>query len=348
MKALKGFLVVVIFAALAAPSMAQEVVSTVAFTSTRDNLDIAGLNATELYLMDYLDNGQFSEPRRMTDNARGDIFPTLSPDGKGRILFDSSRRRIQGVDPVNVSDLFLMNHDGEEPVFLTRGGSPTWSPAGPNGIASKMIAFHASASGTGRPPKIDPGAATIDSDIFVVNVDDLLELGVLPQNITNDPDAVDDDPDWSPDGQKIAFTSHLVSDSQTDSKTAEIYVINPDGTGRQQLTFNTEEERGPNWSPDGTRIAFMCRRGGPDFEICVMNADGTGQVQLTANTFFEGTPTWSPDGELIVFNRTVTVPLPQLYVMDKNGAGAVPLTMPPGQNLLATSWEVINIGQYKK
>lgn len=357
MKTLNGFLVVVLLAALNAPSMAQEVVSTVAFTSTRDNPTITGLNATELYLMDYLDNGLFSEPRRMTANLRADTFPTLSPDGKGRIVFDSNRRRVAGVDPINVSDLFLMNHDGTGEVFLTRGGSPTWSPVGEHGRASKMIAFHASASGTGRPIKIDPGAATIDSDIFVVNIDDLLELGAQPQNITNDAAAVDDDPDWSPDGLKIAFTSHLVVDDHANSTTAEIYVMNPDGSGRQQLTFNTEEERAPNWSPDGTRILYMCRKGDNDtphnplrprtFEICVMNADGTGQVRLTANTFFEGTPTSSPDGELIIFNRTVTVGLPQLYLMDKNGAGAIPLTAPPGQNLLASGWEVINIGQYK-
>jgi Tol biopolymer transport system component len=42
------------------------------------------------------------------------------------------------------------------------------------------------------------------------------------------------------------------------------------------LPFNAEEERAPSWSPDGTRIAFMCRIGGgaADFEICVMSALG--------------------------------------------------------------------------
>ena len=296
--------------------------------------------------MDYLDNGQFSEPRRLTNNDRGDGFPTLSPDGKGRIVFDSNRLRVPG-EAFNVSDLFLMNHAANEERFLVRGGSPTWSPAGPHGRPSKMIAFHASASGTGRPIKPDPGAATIDSDIFVVNVGELLEEGALPQNITNDPDAVDDDPDWSPDGLKIAFTSHPVDDNHLNSTKAEIYVINVDGTGKQRLTFNTEEERAPAWSPDGTLIAFMCRRNGPDFEICVMNADGTGQIQLTSNTFFEGTPTWSPDGQKIVFNRTVTAPFPQLFVMNANGTGETPLTAPPGANLLASSWEKIEVGQGK-
>jgi TolB protein len=352
MKTLYGFLVVVMLVALAAPSVAQEVVSTIAFTSTRDNPDgipppltaSSQLNAFEVYLMDYLGNGQFSAPRRVTENLRGDAFPTLSPDGRGKIVFDSNRRRAPG-EQFNVSDLFLMNHDGTEETFLTRGGSPTWSPPGPHGIASKRIAFHASASGTGRAIKIDPGAATTDSDIFVVNVDDLLEEGAQPQNITNSPLAIDDDPDWSPDGEKIAFTSHDVNDNANNSTTAEIYVMNVDGTEKQRLTFNTEEERGPNWSPDGTLIAFMCRRGGPDFEICVMNADGTGQTQLTSNSFFDGGPTWSPDGQQIVFNRTVTPPFPQLFVMNANGTGETQLTARPGANLLASSWEKIEVGQ---
>ena len=64
--------------------------------------------------------------------AFADTFPALSPDGRGKIVFDSNRLRAAG-EPVNNSDLFLMNHDGTDQVFLTRGGSPTWAPAGLNG-----------------------------------------------------------------------------------------------------------------------------------------------------------------------------------------------------------------------
>jgi TolB protein len=104
------------------------------------------------------------------------------------------------------------------------------------------------------------------------------------------------------------FTRHPVTDNPNNSVHAEIYVMNADGTGTpERLTFNVEEERAPVWSPDGARIAFMCRRGGNDFEICVMNPDGTEQLQLTNNTpFLDATPTWSSDGNKIFFhsNRT--------------------------------------------
>ena len=303
--------------------------STIAFTSTRDDPAAAiPFNAAEIYLID----ADGTNPRRLTVNADGDGFAALSPDGK-KIVFDSNRLRTE-TEPLNTSDLFVMNGDGTEQRFLTRGSSATWSPD------SKRIAFHASASGTGLPIKQDPGAATFDSDIFVANVDDLLGHVQPPRNLTNSPDKIDDDADWSPDGSRIVFTRHDVTDNQINSVTAEIYVINGDGTGLSRLTFNVEEERGASWSPDGTRIVFSCRRGGSDFEICVMNADGTNQKQLTDNTVPDLTATFSPDGQKIVFHRALLPGQNQLWTMNTDGTEQTPLTSPPGTNLLANWGEL--------
>ncbi len=302
--------------------------STIAFTSTRDDPTANPFVAAEIYVMD----GDATNARRMTNNTDADAFPALSPDGK-KIVFDSNRLRADA-EPINTSDLFLMDADGSEQTWLTRGSSATWSPD------SKNIAFHASASGTGLPIKPDPGAATFDSDIFVANVDDVLEHGAGRKNLTDSPEAIDDDPDWSPSGEQIVFVSHAVTDNQLNSITAEIYLINADGTGAPvRLTNNVEEERGPSWSPDGTRIVFMCRRGGSDFEICVMNADGTGQVQLTDNVVLDATPTWSPDGGKIAFHRP-GAPRSQLWLMNPDGTGQLQLTDTPGMNLIANWGEV--------
>jgi TolB protein len=332
MKNTNAFLALTLIAALATPCLAQEVASTLSFTSTRDNP--SGLpqpNFGEIYLIDVLTDGTFSEARRLTENEVSDFFPTFSPDGKGRIIFDSNERRADG-EPINVSDLFLMNHVGGGRRFLTRGGSPSWAPGGPNGAPSKTIAFHRSASGTGRPVLTTPASATTDSDIFVASLEDL-ENGIAPQNITNHPN-VDDDPDWSNDGQKIIFTSHDANDNHQFPTTTDIYVMNPDGSGRTQLTVSTEEERAPAFSPDDSQILYMCRRG--DFEICVMNADGSDIRQLTFNTVGDFTPSWSPDGERILFHRALGLGQGnQLFVMDKNGLNEQQLTTGPGINLLA-------------
>ena len=302
--------------------------STIAFVSTRHDPS-ANLFASQIYLM----NGDGTNVRRITNNKYADNFPTLSPDGS-RIVFDSNRLRTEA-EPINTSHLFLMKADGTGQTLLARGGSPTWSPD------AMKIAFHASASGTGLPTKPYPGAVTIDSDLFVMNVNDILKKAALPKNITNSPEAIDEDPDWSPNGRKIVFTSHLVADDKLDSVTAEIYIIKADGKGeRGRLTNNAEEERAPQWSPDGKRIAYMCRKGGTDFEICVMNADGTEQRQLTDNTLPDLTCSWSPDGQKIVFHRQPArkagevrgVPKYQLWTINSDGTGEVKLTDTPGLN----------------
>ncbi len=306
-----------------------QLVSTIAFSSTRDHVsDDPALTPPLLGAEVYLINPDMTNPRRLTDNSAFDGFAALSSDGK-KIVFDSTRY----TGSLNSSDLFLMNTDGTEQTLLLHGSSATWS------ADSKNIAFHASASGTGTPLRTDPGSATSDSDIFVVNVDDLLAGVAQPRNLTNSPDKIDDDADWSPDGQTIVYTAHDLGDEGPNwplrpfiSNTAEIYVRNADGTGTPtRLTYNDEEERGPSWSPDGSQITFACRVGGgtADFEICVMNADGSDRVQLTDNSVADLTPTWSPDGQHILFHRTVGGAgsgNQQLFIMNADGTQQTQVT----------------------
>jgi Tol biopolymer transport system component len=288
------------------------------------------INNGEIYLLNLDGSGE----QRLTNNDVFDAFGTLSPNGK-KIVFDSNRNRGEG-EPVNTSDLFVMNADGTDQTFLARGGSPSWSPD------SKHIAFHASASGTGQPINNTVGAATEDSDIFVANVDDLLEHGTPPRNLTNDLDHVDDDPDWSRDGKSIVYTSHDVDDrpANLDYTTAEVYVRAGDRTGTPiRLTDNAEEERAPDWSHEGDRISYMCRAGSPRFEICVTGADGSNQHQLTDNEVADLTPAWSPTDDRIFFHRPTGTPARnQLWWVTADGATEqilVPPSEPTGSTLFA-------------
>jgi hypothetical protein len=94
------------------------------------------------------------------------------------------------------------------------------------------------------------------------------------------------DPAWSPTTDQIAFVS-------TDSNNDEIWVINRDGSGAQQLTRDPYSwwDKHPSWSPDGTKIVFWSNRTG-NKQIWVMNADGSGLYSLSHTGFNDWDPVW--------------------------------------------------------
>ena len=137
-------------------------------------------------------------------------------------------------------------------------------------------------------------------------------------------------PAWSPDGRKLAFVSRRDGNS-------EIYVINADGSGQENLTQHPARDSHPSWSRDGRKLAFVSRRDG-NSEIYVMNADGSGLRNVTRAPSNDLHPAWSPDGRAIAFvkmiqkkcapnpppgipcNNYVTYE-PNLYVVNGDGSG---------------------------
>ncbi len=103
-------------------------------------------------------------------------------------------------------------------------------------------------------------------------------------------------PQWSPDGNWIAFASNREDDDGRHS----IYIMDGDGHNVQRLTPVGSVDYFPHWSPDGTRIAFMSSRDG-DAEIYVMAADGSNPQKFSDNDSFDGVYSWSPDGQYLAF-----------------------------------------------
>ena len=92
------------------------------------------------------------------------------------------------------------------------------------------------------------------------------------------------DPVWSPTMEKIAFVSNS-------SGNDDIWVINRDGTGLKQLTFDPNYDKSPSWSPDGKQIIFWSNRTGKA-QIWIMNVSGENQKVISPSEANDWNPVW--------------------------------------------------------
>ena len=249
---------------------------------------------------------------QLTNHPASDHQPAASPDGR-RIAFTSER----GDTP----DLYVMDSDGNNVIGLAHEGfskfGPTWSPDG------TRIAFCSLRDVVGN------------FEIYAMDADG--------NNLTrlDKHEFHDILPSWSPDGSKIAFVSYRdggVGDP------LHIFVMNADGTGRRNLTADTQLRKNsdPSWSPDGRRIAFDSYRhfvpARSRNDIFVITADGEELVQLTDGPGTSSSPVYSPDGTKIAYvsGRTGNS---NIFLMDADGRNAVNLTRtPPGIDNRSPSW----------
>jgi len=154
-------------------------------------------------------------------------------------------------------------------------------------------------------------------------------------NLTKNP-ADDANPDLSPDGTKVAFSSNRAGGH-------DIYVMNVDGSDLTRLTFDSAGDLSAKWSPDGKRIAFS--RSG---SLMVMDSDGNNLQQIMeaepedtappckAGSFPGG---WSPDGrQLTFYAASITRGIGQVCTVDLDGSNLTVVASEPQGYHVEPSW----------
>lgn len=249
----------------------------------------------EIYTADW----DGTRPLRITNDMASDTDPDLSPDGRD-IIFTSNRT----VD----NEIYLIPSTGGQAINLTNNpaandGWARWAPDGSH------IVFQSNRDG--------------NFELYMMNGD-----GSGVTRLTDYP-GVDQFPDWSPNGQEIAFR-----------RDTDIYVLDLLNGESRRLTNAPPLNQMPAWSPNGQQLAFMSTRDGYP-SVFVMNADGSGQRNLTPKNagdadadWISRAPSWSTSGRQIYFmsSRPSTGLDTELFIMNADGTGTTRLTTTIGMD----------------
>ncbi len=266
-----------------------------------------------------------------------DARSAFSPDGR-EIAFTRYA--------ADVGELFVVPVDGGKPKQLTfdrtRFDSFAWTPD------SRELIFSSGRNGEYTPWRIPRGGGTplpipslsgncrdvavaprgnrmayrrVQGDLDIWRLD--LGPGASEAIRVAPSTQMDDSPQISPDGNRLAFmsgrTGHL-----------EIWISGARGESPTQLTHSEGPQVGsPRWSPDSRRLVYDAHHEG-DADIFVLDADGGAPVRLTEGKYRNVLPSWSGDGKWIYFcsNRSGAT---QIWKVSSTGGTPIQLTREGGR-----------------
>lgn len=167
--------------------------------------------------------------------------------------------------------------------------------------------------------------ATTNFDILIANEDGSEETRLTDRTVW------EGNPVWSPDRCRIAYVAETDPDNAFDKNTLQdIYVMDAKGGNRIRLTNSEDNDREPDWSPDGKQIVFMSERD-KNREIYIMSVKGTNQKRLTRSKADDEHPHWSPGNDGIIFS-THRDGNWEIYMMDIDGSNLMNLTNNPAED----------------
>jgi len=242
-------------------------------TDRNDYKEIMVMSAIDGRLLGTVVKGEKAGDYEEMHWLRGGL--TWSPDGKMIAYSTKAGER----DAIHISKVEDGGFDKTLNPDMDALYSPDWSPDG------NKILFCGIKDG-----KLDLFTIDINTETCIRLTDDLFD---------------EFNPRWSPDGSKIVFASDRIMppyDYTIDKMKGayDIFIMNADGSGIQQITTNPFNDRSPDWSPDGKNIVFTSDRNGID-NLYYISLDEMSIKPLTNLLTAASGPCWSPDGTKIAF-----------------------------------------------
>jgi dipeptidyl aminopeptidase/acylaminoacyl peptidase len=151
------------------------------------------------------------------------------------------------------------------------------------------------------------------------------------KQITEGNDWNDSDPQWSPDGTRLAFVSNRTGKEYDENRNTDVWVISAEGGKLTKISDHDESDNQPRWSPDGKWIAFTGEIRDRDHpKIFLAPATGGAPSVLAANglDLIPGGLEWSADGKSLYFETGVRGEL-QLFRVDVAAKSVTQVTSGP-------------------